>query len=57
MSDHVELQVVQDWLAYWERVAAGTEEPTPGSGETVEMAPGEIAKLTGEIGAREAART
>ena len=53
--DRVDLYVLQSWLAYWEGVAAGTEEPTPGSGETVEMAPGEITKLTGEIAAREAA--
>ena len=33
-----------------------TEELTAGSGETVEMAPIEIAKLTKEIDAREAAR-
>ena len=39
-----------------EGVAAGTEEPTTGSNETVEMAPGEIAKLAGEIAAREAYR-
>ena len=52
--DGVELEVLQDWLAYWERVAAGTEEPTPWSGETIEMAPGEIEKLAGEISARQA---
>ena len=54
--DRVELWVLQDWLGYWEGMVAGTEELTPGSGETLEMAPGEIAKLTREIAAREAAR-
>ena len=52
--DRVELEVLEDWLAYWERVATGTEEPTPWSGETIEMAPGEIEKLAGEISARQA---
>jgi len=54
--DHVPTYVLTNWLAYWEGVAAGTEELTAGSGETIEMAPVEIAKLTKEIDAREAAR-
>jgi hypothetical protein len=52
--DRVEIEVLQDWLAYWEGVAAGTEELTPWSGETIEMAPHETAKLASEIAARQA---
>ena len=45
---------LRSWLRYWEGVAAGTRRLTPGSKDTVEMAPGEVAKLRAEIAAREA---
>jgi hypothetical protein len=41
------------WLEYWEGVLAGTQTLTPDSGDTPEMAPAQIAKLTREIDARE----
>ena len=54
--DHVGMPDIRTWKKYWEGVLAGTRELTPGSNDTVEMAPGEIVKLTTEIEARVAAR-
>jgi hypothetical protein len=48
-------RTLRTWLKYWEGVAAGTRKLTTGSNDTVGMAPDEIAKLTSEITAREAA--
>ena len=55
-NDHVGLPDLRNWLRYWEGVDAGTRRLTPGSNDTVEVAPSEIAKLSREIAAREAAR-
>jgi hypothetical protein len=50
--DGITAPTLRAWLRYWEGVAAGTRRVTPGSNNTVEMAPAEIAKLTAEIEAR-----
>jgi hypothetical protein len=51
--DHVGTPDLRNWLGYWEAVAAGTRRPN--AGDTVAEARGEVAKLTSEIEAREAA--
>jgi hypothetical protein len=49
----VSLSTLQMWLGYWQGVKSGGKSKlAPGSKDTVEMAPAEIAKLTKEIDAR-----
>lgn len=45
----VGVPTLRAWLEYWTGVHAGTRSLTPGSNDTVEMAPAEIAKLRKEI--------
>jgi hypothetical protein len=52
--DHIGTSTLRHWLSYWRGVEAGTQRLTPGSADTVDAAPAEIAKLEREIEAREA---
>ncbi len=47
------LRFLAEWLAYWEKVAAGSRQPNPG--DTRDEAAARIAELRRELEAREAA--
>jgi hypothetical protein len=50
--EEVGIPTLRAWLDYWTGVQAGTQNLTPGTNDTVEMASAEIAKLKKEIEAR-----